>query len=65
MNLNQKTPGMPVQAFGDLTGLAPRQNGKPAVAGPDTPYDVPVRSDHRRVGIAAHLLQGGVFFKVA
>lgn len=37
--LNELTPGMPVQAFAALTGLAPRVAGKPLVVGPNTPMD--------------------------
>lgn len=38
--LNERTPGMPVQAFSALTQLAPKENGKPAILGPYSPaYD--------------------------
>lgn len=38
--LNERTPGIPVQAFAALTQLAPKVGGKPAVVGPYSPmYD--------------------------
>lgn len=41
--VNQQTPGMPVQAFSALTGLAPKENGKPVVLDKYSPLDgVPV-----------------------
>lgn len=35
--LNERTPGMPVRAFSALTGLAPKEYGKPLVVGPYSP----------------------------
>jgi hypothetical protein len=32
--VNEHTPGMPIAAFSALTGLAPKENGKPPVLGP-------------------------------
>ncbi|MEU7171242.1 hypothetical protein EAD96_30065 [Micromonospora sp. BL1] len=32
--LNERTPGMPIQAFSELTGLAPKENDRPVVIGP-------------------------------
>lgn len=41
--LNERTPGMPVQAFSALTELAPTMNGQPALVGPYTPpYEEPI-----------------------
>ncbi len=38
--LNTRTPGMPVQAFWALTGVAPKVDGKPLLVGPSSPtYD--------------------------
>jgi hypothetical protein len=37
--LNERTPGIPVRAFVDLTELAPRENGDPLVVGPYGPTD--------------------------
>jgi hypothetical protein len=38
--LNERTPGMPVEAFSALTELAPKENGQPVVVGPYSPaYD--------------------------
>lgn len=37
--LNERTPGMPIRAFAELSGLAPRVAGKPAIVGPYTPID--------------------------
>ncbi len=40
--LNEHGPGMPVQAFSALSGLAPKENGEPAIVGPWTPpYEEP------------------------
>lgn len=39
-DLNERTPGMPVRAFSQLTGLAPKEGGEPVVLGPYS-------SDHR------------------
>ena len=41
--LNERTPGIPINAFPELTGLAPKVEGKPLVVGP---YD---RMDDKRV----------------
>jgi hypothetical protein len=35
--LNERTPGMPIRAFSELTGLAPKEDGKPALVGPSSP----------------------------
>ena len=45
VEVNEKTPGMPVTVFETLTGqlAAPKENGKPAVVGPYSPkYDEPI-----------------------
>jgi hypothetical protein len=53
--VNERTPGMPIRAFADLTGLAPKVDGKALIVGPYTPMDdtvVPVirTLGYRRVG---------------
>jgi hypothetical protein len=53
--LNERTPGMPIRAFAELSGLAPRVAGSPAIVGPDDLIDdvvVPtIRTlGYRRVG---------------
>lgn len=35
--LNERTPGMPIRAFSELTELAPKEGGKPALLGPSSP----------------------------
>jgi len=41
--LNRRTPGMPVHAFAELTGLAPKAGGGPVVLGPSSPiYNEPI-----------------------
>jgi len=41
--LNSQTPGMPVEAFSALSGLAPKVDGKAAIVGPSTPpYQDPI-----------------------
>lgn len=37
--LNERTPGMPIRAFGALSGLAPKVGGQPLVVGPYDPMD--------------------------
>jgi hypothetical protein len=37
--LNERTPGLPIRAFADLTGLGPKVEGKPALVGPDDAID--------------------------
>jgi hypothetical protein len=39
-DLNGRTPGLPIQAFAALSGLAPKVNGEPIIVGPyDRMYD--------------------------
>ena len=41
--LNRRTPGMPIDAFAELTELAPKIHGRPAVLGPSSPgYAEPI-----------------------
>jgi hypothetical protein len=41
--VNNQTPGMPVEAFSALSGLAPRVDGEATIVGPSTPpYQDPV-----------------------
>jgi hypothetical protein len=48
--LNERTPGMPIRAFAELSGLAPRVDGKPAIVGPYTPIDDAVVPTIRTLG---------------
>lgn len=48
--LNERTPGMPIRAFAELSGLAPRVGGKPAIVGPYTPTDDAVVPTIRTLG---------------
>lgn len=48
--LNERTPGMPIRAFADLTGLAPKVGGKSAIVGPYTPMDDAVLPTIRTFG---------------
>jgi hypothetical protein len=48
--LNERTPGMPIRAFAELSGLAPRVGGEPAIVGPYTPMDEAVVPTIRTLG---------------
>ena len=48
--LNERTPGIPVRAFVDLTELAPKVNGEPLVVGPYGPTDDRVIPTIRTIG---------------
>jgi len=48
--LNGRTPGMPMRPFAELSGLAPRVGGKPAIVGPYTPTDDAVVPTIRTLG---------------
>jgi hypothetical protein len=48
--LNERTPGLPIRAFADLSGLAPKIDGKPAVVGPSGPIDDGVVPTIRTLG---------------
>jgi hypothetical protein len=48
--LNERTPGMPIRAFADLSGLAPRVDGEPAIVGPYTGMDDAVIPTIRTLG---------------
>jgi hypothetical protein len=48
--LNERTPGMPIRAFAELSGLAPKVDGKPAIVGPYTPIDGAVVPTIRTLG---------------
>jgi hypothetical protein len=37
--LNKRTPGLPIRAFAELSGLAPRVDGQPAIVGPYDRFD--------------------------
>ena len=37
--LNERTPGMPIRAFADLSGLAPKVDAEPEIVGPYTRMD--------------------------
>lgn len=47
---NERTPGMPIRAFADLTGLAPKVSGNPLIVGPYTPMDDAVVPAIRTLG---------------
>ncbi len=48
--LNERTPGMPIRAFAELSGLAPKVDGKPAIVGPYTPVDTAIIPTIRTLG---------------
>lgn len=48
--LNERTPGMPIRAFADLSGLAPKVGGERAIVGPYTPMDSAVVPTIRTLG---------------
>jgi hypothetical protein len=48
--LNERTPGLPIRAFADLSGLAPKVDGKPLVVGPSDPMDEGVVPTIRTLG---------------
>jgi hypothetical protein len=48
--LNERTPGMPIRAFADLSGLAPKVDGEPAIIGPYTRMDDAVIPTIRTLG---------------
>lgn len=48
--LNERTPGMPVRAFADLSGLAPKVDGEPTIVGPYTRMDDAVVPTIRTLG---------------
>ena len=48
--LNERTPGMPIRAFAELSGLAPKVDGQPAVVGPYTPMDTALVPTIRTLG---------------
>jgi len=48
--LNERTPGMPIRAFAELSGLAPRVGGEPAIVGPYTAIDDAVVPAIRTLG---------------
>jgi hypothetical protein len=50
MKLNERTPGMPIRAFSELSGLAPKIDGKAAIVGPYTRVDDPVVPTIRTLG---------------
>jgi len=49
-DLNERTPGMPIRAFADLSGLAPKVDGEPAIVGPYSPMDDAVIPTIRTLG---------------
>ena len=48
--LNKRTPGMPIRAFAELSGLAPKVDGQPAIVGPYTPMDTALVPTIRTLG---------------
>lgn len=48
--LNERTPGMPIRAFADLSGLAFKVDGEPATVGPHTQTDEAVIPTLRTLG---------------
>jgi hypothetical protein len=48
--VNEHTPGLPISAFRELEGLAPRVGGSPAIVGPYDPIDEQVVSTIRTIG---------------
>ena len=48
--LNGRTPGMPIRAFADLSGLARKVDGEPAIVGPYTRTDDAVIPTMRTLG---------------
>jgi hypothetical protein len=48
--LNKRTPGLPIRAFADLSGLAPKVDGEPHVVGPYSPMDEGVVPTIRTIG---------------
>ena len=52
--VNSKTPGMPVQALPELGGMAPKEDGKPAVVGPSTPLGEGATETIRTLGYRKH-----------
>jgi hypothetical protein len=47
---NERLPGLPLKAFPDLGGLAPKVEGQPLIAGPYTPIDDAVLPTIRTLG---------------
>lgn len=50
VRLNEQTPGMPIRAFWELSGLAPRVDGKPTIVGPSSPMDDTIIPTIRTLG---------------
>lgn len=50
LKLNQRTPGMPIRAFSQLSGLAPMVGGQPALIGPNDRPDSAAVPTIRTVG---------------
>jgi hypothetical protein len=48
--LNRRTPGMPIRAFAELSGLAPKADGKPAIVGPYARIDGTIVPTIRTLG---------------
>lgn len=48
--LNERTPGIPIRAFADLSGLAPKIDGEPQIVGPYTRTDDGVIPTVRTLG---------------